>query len=112
MTFTVTIDRDEDGTWVAKCPVVPGSLGHGKTKAEALENVKAAIKICLDIRIERGLPPTLDTQEVEVEGVSIPRFSREEWLAALRQARGIWKDRDDLPDFDEMRGRRGRLHDA
>jgi predicted transcriptional regulator len=26
-----------------------------------------------------------------------------DWKAALMQAAGIWKDRDDLPDFDEVR---------
>ncbi len=28
---------------------------------------------------------------------------REKWLESLRQAKGIWKDRDDLPDFREIR---------
>ncbi len=26
-----------------------------------------------------------------------------DWKAALMQAAGMWKDRDDLPDFDAMR---------
>ena len=26
-----------------------------------------------------------------------------DWKAALMQAAGMWKDRDDLPDFDEIR---------
>ena len=28
---------------------------------------------------------------------------RQKWLASLRQAKGIWKDRNDLPDFREVR---------
>lgn len=28
---------------------------------------------------------------------------RKKWLESLRQAKGIWKDRDDLPDFRELR---------
>ncbi len=28
---------------------------------------------------------------------------RQEWLEVLRQAKGIWKDRDDLPDLRELR---------
>jgi len=28
---------------------------------------------------------------------------RQEWLEALRQAKGIWKDRDDLPDLRKLR---------
>ena len=36
MTFTVTIDRDEDGVWVVGCPAIPGCVSQGKTKDEAL----------------------------------------------------------------------------
>ena len=28
---------------------------------------------------------------------------RQKWLESLRQAKGIWKDRDDLPDFRKLR---------
>ena len=56
MKFTVTIDRDEDGVWVAECPAIPGCVSQGMTKEQALENVKAAIKLCLEVRAEQGLP--------------------------------------------------------
>jgi predicted DNA-binding protein len=29
---------------------------------------------------------------------------QEDWRAALRQTQGIWKDRDDLPSLEELRG--------
>lgn len=33
-----------------------------------------------------------------------PRHKDQEgWRDSLRKARGIWKDRDDLPDFDRLR---------
>ncbi len=66
MTFNVTLDRDEDGVWVAECPTIPGCISQGKTKAEALENVKEAIKLCLEVRAERGYPLTIETSQVEV----------------------------------------------
>ena len=66
MKFTVTIDRDEDGVWIAECPAVPGCVSQGTTKAQAIENVKEAIKLCLEVRAERGLPLTLETHQVEV----------------------------------------------
>ncbi len=28
---------------------------------------------------------------------------RQKWLESLRQAKGMWKDRDDLPDFRKLR---------
>jgi len=64
--FVVTIDRDEDGTWVVECPSIPGCVSQGATKGEALENVKDAIAACLAVRSERGMPLTIETQQVEV----------------------------------------------
>ncbi len=55
MIFNVTIDRDEDGMFVVECPSIPGCVSQGKTKDEALENVKDAIRLCLDVRAEEGL---------------------------------------------------------
>jgi predicted RNase H-like HicB family nuclease len=66
MKFTVTLDRDEDGVWVAECPAIPGCVSQGKTKAAALKNVREAIEGCLAVRSERGMPLTVETQQVEV----------------------------------------------
>lgn len=66
MKFLVTLDRDEDGVWVAECPSIPGCVSQGRTRDEALENVKDAIRGCLDVRAERGMPLTVETRQVEV----------------------------------------------
>ena len=66
MIFNVTIDRDEDGVWVVECPSIPGCVSQGKTKDEALENVKDAIRLCLEVRAERGMPLTIETRQIEV----------------------------------------------
>ena len=66
MKFIVTLDRDEDGVWVAECPSIPGCVSQGATKDEALQNVKEAIRLCLEVRAEKGLPLTIETREVEV----------------------------------------------
>lgn len=66
MKFNVTIDRDEDGVWVVECPAIPGCVSQGATREEALENIQAAIKLCLEVRAERGLPLTIETRQVEV----------------------------------------------
>jgi len=66
MRFDVTIDRDEDGVWVVECPAIPGCVSQGTTKEEALENTKEAIKLCLEVRAERGLPLTVEIRQVEV----------------------------------------------
>jgi len=60
--FQVTVDRDEDGVWIVECPSIPGCVSQGDTKEEALENVKEAISLCLEVRAERGLPLTIETR--------------------------------------------------
>jgi len=66
MTFITTIDRDEDGVWIVQCPSIPGCVSQGKTREEALENIRDAIAGCLEVRAERGMPLTIETQSVEV----------------------------------------------
>ena len=66
MKFIVTLDRDEDGVWVAECPQIPGCVSQGRTKEEAVENVKDAIRACLEVRAEQGLPLTIEIRQVEV----------------------------------------------
>ena len=64
--FSVTVDRDEDGAWVVECPAIPGCVSQGATKEEALVNIEDAIRLCLAVRAERGLPLTRETRQVEV----------------------------------------------
>ena len=66
MRFVVTITQDEDGMYVAECPSVPGCVSQGKSAEEAEVNIKEAIKECLDVRAEKGLPLVVATREVEV----------------------------------------------
>ncbi len=66
MKFTVTLERDEDAVWVAECPSIPGCVSQGKSKSEALKNIREAIQACLEVRAERGLPLTVETREVEI----------------------------------------------
>jgi predicted RNase H-like HicB family nuclease len=66
MTFQVTVDRDEDGVWVVTCPAIPGCISQGQTREQALENIRDAIRNCLQVRAERGMPLTVETQQVEV----------------------------------------------
>ncbi len=66
MKFNITLDRDEDGVWIAECPSIPGCVSQGQSKEEALENVKEAIRLCLEVRAEKGMPLTIETRQVEV----------------------------------------------
>ena len=66
MKLTVSLDRDEDGVWIAECPSIPGCVSQGGTREEALVNIKEAIQLCLEVRAEQGLSLTLETRQVEV----------------------------------------------
>ena len=66
MKLMVTIDRDEDGVWVVECPSVPGCVSQGQSKEEALENIREAITLCIEVRAEQGWPLTIETRQVEV----------------------------------------------
>jgi predicted RNase H-like HicB family nuclease len=68
MKFQVTLDRDEDGVWVVECPAIPGGVSQGDTRAEALKNIRQAIRLCLEVRAERGMPLTVETCQVDVKG--------------------------------------------
>ena len=65
MEIMVTLERDEDGVWVVECPSIPGCVSQGKTKSEALANIREAIELCIEVRAEQGYPLTIETQRVE-----------------------------------------------
>ena len=67
MKFLVTIYQDEDGMYIAECPSIPGCVSQGKTEAEAEKNIQEAIKECLSVRAEKGMPLTITTRQVEVK---------------------------------------------
>lgn len=66
MKLIVTIYQDEDGAFISECPAIPGCISQGKTEEEAEKNIRDAIKECLAVRAEKGMPLTVTTREVEV----------------------------------------------
>ncbi len=66
MKLIVSLDRDEDGVWIAECPSIPGCVSQGTTREDALENIKEAIRFCLEVRAEQGQPLTIETRQIEV----------------------------------------------
>ena len=66
MQFVITIDRDEDGVWITQCPALPGCVSQGQTKDEAIDNIREAIALCLEVRAERGMPLTIETRQLQV----------------------------------------------
>jgi predicted RNase H-like HicB family nuclease len=52
MKFNITIERDEDGRYVAECTDLPGCLSEGETLEETMENISEAIIGCLKSRLK------------------------------------------------------------
>ncbi len=66
MKFVITITQDEDGMYIAECPSIPGCISQGATEQEAEKNIREAIRECLEVRAEKGMPLTVTTRQVEV----------------------------------------------
>jgi antitoxin HicB len=50
MKFKVVIRKDlEDGGYNVSCPALPGCHSQGETIDEALENIKDAIRGCMEV---------------------------------------------------------------
>jgi len=54
MKLPVILTEGEDGYIVAEIPVLPGCISQGKTKEEALANIKEAAELCLESMEEEG----------------------------------------------------------
>jgi predicted RNase H-like HicB family nuclease len=52
----VLIYHGEDNYWIAECPSLPGCISQGKTKEEAVTNIRQAIDLYIETLEEDGLP--------------------------------------------------------
>lgn len=68
MKLPVVIIPGEDGYFVAEIPVLSGCISQGRTKEEALANIKEAAELCLESMEEEGwaLPKEYALDQVEV----------------------------------------------
>ena len=57
MKFKVVLEEAEESGYVVYVPALPGCVSQGETREEALENIKEAIEVYLDI----------DDAEIEAE---------------------------------------------
>ena len=65
--FTVVIERDEEGYFVAEVPVLRGCHTQAKSLDVLMERIKEAIVLCLEVRKqERSKTHLVGVQTVEV----------------------------------------------
>ncbi len=66
MKFIVALFKGENGYIIAEYPSLPGWMTQGRTKEEALANIKEAIELSLETRKAHNLPMPFEVAEVEV----------------------------------------------
>ncbi|MEJ2740204.1 MAG: type II toxin-antitoxin system HicB family antitoxin [Dehalococcoidia bacterium] len=66
--FTVVVEQDEDGLYIASVPILQGCYSQGETYEEALVNIKDAIKLHIEARksLEEPVPIEVAIDEVQV----------------------------------------------
>ena len=66
--FTVIIEQDEDGIFVAEVPALPGCISQGATRTEALKNIQEAIEVYMESlkAHDEPVPPSIAEEVVEV----------------------------------------------
>jgi predicted RNase H-like HicB family nuclease len=52
----IVVFPGEDGYFVAECPSLPGCISQGKTKQEAIANIREAIEAYIDSLLIDGYP--------------------------------------------------------
>ena len=65
----VLLYRDEDDFFVVEVPSLPGCVSQGETRDEALENIKEAISLHIEVLSERG--KAIPEDDVEVVNVRV-----------------------------------------
>ncbi len=68
MKYAITRKKDEDGYIVVSCPALPGCHSRGKTKREAVANIREAIQGYIASMRKHGepIPSITAIEEVEV----------------------------------------------
>jgi antitoxin HicB len=67
MKYRVEIEQDEEGTFIVQVPALPGCISEGKTRKEALENIKDAMKGYIESleKHDEPIPPPITEEVVE-----------------------------------------------
>lgn len=65
--FTILIEKDEDGIFVASVPALKGCYTQAKTVEELLPRIKEAIELCIEVEDDELLQNEfVGVQQLEV----------------------------------------------
>lgn len=68
-TYTVVLEKEDEGGYHAFCPPLKGCHSQGDTLEEATENIREAISLYLETLIEDGEP--IPTDDITIRPVRI-----------------------------------------
>ena len=68
--FTVVMEQDEDGLYIASVPLLQGCYTQGETYEETLESIKDAIRLHIEARQAMGEPVPIEVAVDEVRVVA------------------------------------------
>ena len=70
MKFRVIVEQDEDGMFVAECSSLPGCISQGKTREEAISNLRDVVYGYLESLKKHGeaMPPSISEDVIEING--------------------------------------------
>lgn len=77
----VVLAPGEDGWFVAELPSLPGCISQGRTRAEAITNIREAIALMLELFEERHEPIPEDTLERQLVVVSHAATAHHLWAS-------------------------------
>lgn len=68
MKYRIMIEQDEDGVFVAEVPNLPGCITQGKTRKEAIDNIREAISGYLESlqKNNESVPPPITEEIIEI----------------------------------------------
>ncbi|MEO8662697.1 MAG: type II toxin-antitoxin system HicB family antitoxin [Bryobacteraceae bacterium] len=67
MKYTVVLEREADGGYVASVPVLPGCVSQGENREEAMANIREAIELYVEDSLAWGDPIPLEDSLEYVE---------------------------------------------
>ena len=54
MQFTIKLEQSDEGGYTAQCLELPAAISEGDTKEDALENIREAIQLVLEVTLEQA----------------------------------------------------------
>ncbi len=69
MKYTIVLEKGRESGYVAYVPALKGCVSQGRTKAQTLKNIRAAMEAYIEALLEDGLPVPIEIGKefVEVE---------------------------------------------